>query len=168
MLQIRVKCNEDDTIGDLKKMVAAQTGKHAGKACPMLTFLSTSLCELLLFGWQPAPFSLPLQELGQKRSAFRSGTQVGWRVGKLAGKAGFCLFYVGTAMVPASPLPCCLSPSSVRLCMLGIPMEPACALLCWLAPAVHACGPPPPPYCTERSSPICLSFCSVQGSHYAQ
>ncbi len=24
--QIRVKCNEDDTIGDLKKMVAAQTG----------------------------------------------------------------------------------------------------------------------------------------------
>ena len=25
-LQIRVKCNEDDTIGDLKKLVAAQTG----------------------------------------------------------------------------------------------------------------------------------------------
>ncbi len=26
-LQIRVKCNEDDTIGDLKKLVAAQTGE---------------------------------------------------------------------------------------------------------------------------------------------
>lgn len=26
LLQIRVKCNEDDTIGDLKKLVAAQTG----------------------------------------------------------------------------------------------------------------------------------------------
>ena len=25
--KIRVKCNEDDTIGDLKKLVAAQTGK---------------------------------------------------------------------------------------------------------------------------------------------
>ena len=26
-VQIRVKCNEDDTIGDLKKLVAAQTGE---------------------------------------------------------------------------------------------------------------------------------------------
>ena len=25
--QVRVKCNEDDTIGDLKKLVAAQTGE---------------------------------------------------------------------------------------------------------------------------------------------
>lgn len=25
-MQIRVKCNEDDTVGDLKKLVAAQTG----------------------------------------------------------------------------------------------------------------------------------------------
>jgi hypothetical protein len=25
--KIRVKCNEDDTIGDLKKLVAAQTGR---------------------------------------------------------------------------------------------------------------------------------------------
>ena len=25
--KLRVKCNEDDTIGDLKKLVAAQTGK---------------------------------------------------------------------------------------------------------------------------------------------
>ncbi|KAH8348227.1 hypothetical protein KR084_005595 [Drosophila pseudotakahashii] len=28
-LQVRVKCNPDDTIGDLKKLIAAQTGtKH--------------------------------------------------------------------------------------------------------------------------------------------
>ena len=27
--KIRVKCNEDDTIGDLKKLVAAQTGALA-------------------------------------------------------------------------------------------------------------------------------------------
>jgi len=27
VVQIRVKCNEDDTIGDLKKLVAAQTGR---------------------------------------------------------------------------------------------------------------------------------------------
>lgn len=26
--KIRVKCNEDDTIGDLKKLVAAQTGGY--------------------------------------------------------------------------------------------------------------------------------------------
>lgn len=32
--KIRVKCNEDDTIGDLKKLVAAQTGK-----CPLPTLL---------------------------------------------------------------------------------------------------------------------------------
>ena len=25
-LQVRVKCNEDDTVGDLKKLIAAQTG----------------------------------------------------------------------------------------------------------------------------------------------
>ncbi|KAI7839910.1 hypothetical protein COHA_006390 [Chlorella ohadii] len=29
--KIRVKCNEDDTIGDLKKMVAAQTGTRPEK-----------------------------------------------------------------------------------------------------------------------------------------
>lgn len=28
--QIRVKCNEDDTVGDLKKLVAAQTGSFGG------------------------------------------------------------------------------------------------------------------------------------------
>lgn len=36
VLQIRVKCNEDDTIGDLKKMVAAQTGAasvHIVRSC---------------------------------------------------------------------------------------------------------------------------------------
>ena len=26
--KVRVKCNEDDTIGDLKKLVAAQIGKY--------------------------------------------------------------------------------------------------------------------------------------------
>ena len=25
-MQVRVKCNEDDTVGDLKKLIAAQTG----------------------------------------------------------------------------------------------------------------------------------------------
>ena len=29
--KIRVKCNEDDTIGDLKKLIAAQTGTRAEK-----------------------------------------------------------------------------------------------------------------------------------------
>ena len=26
LLKVRVKCNEDDTVGDLKKLIAAQTG----------------------------------------------------------------------------------------------------------------------------------------------
>lgn len=26
ILQVRIKCNEDDTIGDLKKLISAQTG----------------------------------------------------------------------------------------------------------------------------------------------
>ncbi len=30
-LQVRVKCNADDTIGDLKKLIAAQTGTRAEK-----------------------------------------------------------------------------------------------------------------------------------------
>ncbi len=30
-MQVRVKCNEDDTIGDLKKLVAAQTGTRPEK-----------------------------------------------------------------------------------------------------------------------------------------
>jgi ubiquitin-like protein 5 len=29
--KVRVKCNEDDTIGDLKKLVAAQTGTRPEK-----------------------------------------------------------------------------------------------------------------------------------------
>lgn len=29
--KVRVKCNEDDTIGDFKKLVAAQTGTKAEK-----------------------------------------------------------------------------------------------------------------------------------------
>ena len=61
--KIRVKCNEDDTIGDLKKLVAAQTGTRpekirynndsflmwwfdVGRVCPGVAF-----CELdLEFG----------------------------------------------------------------------------------------------------------------------
>ena len=34
--QIRVKCNEDDTVGDLKKMVAAQTGAASSHTAPSL------------------------------------------------------------------------------------------------------------------------------------
>lgn len=34
-LQIRVKCNEDDTIGDLKKLVAAQTGAEWVASLPL-------------------------------------------------------------------------------------------------------------------------------------
>ncbi len=29
--KVRVKCNEDDTVGDLKKLVAAQTGTRPDK-----------------------------------------------------------------------------------------------------------------------------------------
>ena len=29
--KVRVKCNEDDSIGDLKKLIAAQTGTRADK-----------------------------------------------------------------------------------------------------------------------------------------
>ncbi len=29
--KVRVKCNEDDTIGDLKKLIAAQTGTRSDK-----------------------------------------------------------------------------------------------------------------------------------------
>ena len=32
--KLRVKCNEDDTIGDLKKLVAAQTGTFTGETHP--------------------------------------------------------------------------------------------------------------------------------------
>ena len=41
--KIRVKCNEDDTIGDLKKLIATQTGKYAYDLpiiCTILTELS--------------------------------------------------------------------------------------------------------------------------------
>jgi hypothetical protein len=36
--KVRVKCNEDDTIGDLKKLIAAQTGTRLDCS----TFTSTS------------------------------------------------------------------------------------------------------------------------------
>lgn len=29
--KVRVKCNEDDTVGDLKKLIAAQTGTRSDK-----------------------------------------------------------------------------------------------------------------------------------------
>lgn len=31
LFQVRVKCNPDDTIGDLKKLIAAQTGTRYDK-----------------------------------------------------------------------------------------------------------------------------------------
>lgn len=83
--QIRVKCNEDDTIGDLKKMVAAQTGaplpaqqrascarpSHAGLSPQRRTCLASHL------GFTDP---LCLQARGRRRFASRSGTQVGGRV----------------------------------------------------------------------------------------
>lgn len=48
-MQIRVKCNEDDTIGDLKLLVAAQTGMYGG--CPefgSFSFRRRSLGQLVL------------------------------------------------------------------------------------------------------------------------
>ena len=36
--KVRIKCNEDDTIGDLKKLIAAQTGTRYG----LKTNVSTS------------------------------------------------------------------------------------------------------------------------------
>ena len=41
--KIRVKCNEDDTIGDLKKLVAAQTGTRPEKIRCVSLSLSLSL-----------------------------------------------------------------------------------------------------------------------------
>lgn len=38
--KVRVKCNEDDTIGDLKKLVAAQVSKR----WRLIVLQSTSLC----------------------------------------------------------------------------------------------------------------------------
>jgi ubiquitin-like protein 5 len=59
--KIRVKCNEDDTIGDLKKLVAAQTGTRAEKIriqkwynvykdhITLVLYQSNSISKTLLF-----------------------------------------------------------------------------------------------------------------------
>lgn len=59
-MQIRVKCNEDDTVGDLKKLVAAQTG--------MAVFCILKVSRpCLLTG------SYLLQERDRRRLEFKSG-----------------------------------------------------------------------------------------------
>ena len=59
--KIRVKCNEDDTIGDLKKLVAAQTGTRPEKVsilmvvvweyvfCSIEVFLMNVFVPILVF-----------------------------------------------------------------------------------------------------------------------
>jgi len=44
--KIRVKCNEDDTIGDLKKLIAAQTGTRWDKVWVFETFLNFNYLHL--------------------------------------------------------------------------------------------------------------------------
>jgi hypothetical protein len=41
--KIRVKCNEDDTVGDLKKLVAAQTG--------LLLYAAQQPCRMVEHAW---------------------------------------------------------------------------------------------------------------------
>ena len=44
--KVRVKCNEDDTVGDLKKLVAAQIGTFAlGKFSPAQWTMVPSSCR---------------------------------------------------------------------------------------------------------------------------
>ena len=50
--KVRVKCNEDDTIGDLKKLVAAQVSKR----WRLIVLQSTSLCVLTF-----VPLNFPTQ-----------------------------------------------------------------------------------------------------------
>ena len=54
--KIRVKCNEDDTIGDLKKLVAAQTGTRPEKIRCVSLSLSLSLLRHSGGGKKKAPF----------------------------------------------------------------------------------------------------------------
>lgn len=90
--KIRVKCNEDDTIGDLKKLVAAQTGECAKSGPTLVTrarlivmangwllecgpFLcrnGSGADEAPLIAWPPS--SSFMQVPGQRRSGSRSGT----------------------------------------------------------------------------------------------
>jgi hypothetical protein len=61
--KIRVKCNEDDTVGDLKKLVAAQTGKHVtgwtGSACSLV-------CLQVKFYKRDSCMSIAAQPLGAR------------------------------------------------------------------------------------------------------
>ena len=54
--KIRVKCNEDDTIGDLKKLVAAQTGTRPEKIRCVSLSLSLSLSFAREEGKKKRPF----------------------------------------------------------------------------------------------------------------
>ena len=54
--KIRVKCNEDDTIGDLKKLVAAQTGTRPEKIRCVSLSLSLSLLRHSGGGKKKRPF----------------------------------------------------------------------------------------------------------------
>ena len=58
--KVRVKCNEDDTIGDLKKLVAAQIGE-CGLYERKEAFLSN-------------PFCMSLQGLVLRRLRYKNGT----------------------------------------------------------------------------------------------
>ncbi|KAK7412548.1 hypothetical protein VNO78_04012 [Psophocarpus tetragonolobus] len=46
--KVRVKCNDDDTIGDLKKLVAAQTGTRADKI--RIQKLKVCFTRIILYG----------------------------------------------------------------------------------------------------------------------
>ncbi len=59
--KIRVKCNEDDTIGDLKKLVAAQTGTRPEKIRCVSLSLSLSLS-----------LSFATREEGKKKRPFET------------------------------------------------------------------------------------------------
>ncbi|TKY48533.1 Ubiquitin protein 5 [Spatholobus suberectus] len=51
--KVRVKCNEDDTIGDLKKLVAAQTGTRPDKIRiqKWYTIISPSRTTRFMIAW---------------------------------------------------------------------------------------------------------------------
>ena len=59
--KVRVKCNSDDTIGDLKKLIAAWESWEKGEEQPGRTLASlktagmaTVLQDLVANGWSPA------------------------------------------------------------------------------------------------------------------
>ncbi|CAA7041724.1 unnamed protein product [Microthlaspi erraticum] len=53
--KVRVKCNEDDTIGDLKKLVAAQTGLRDPRRHGSRALLQLGQSEELSNGNQEGP-----------------------------------------------------------------------------------------------------------------